>query len=404
LRSPELIIFDLGGTTIRDRGEVPAAFTAALRDAGIPFDAGELAGWRGASKREVLRRLVGRSADPMTDVEPVYRRFREELERRLDAAGELSLPGVSVALARLKAEGIRLAVASGFDRQVVERILAAVDWASLLDTWVSSEDAARGRPAPFMIFRAMERTGVERVDQVAVVGDTLLDLEAGWNAGAAYRIGVLSGAHDRETLGRGRLTHLVESVADVPDLLLPPIGDGREHEAGVREFRPEQDLPGVRRCLVELQDHERRLDPRLPPGSAIADAYLEALFRRCAELGGRLFVAESEGRVAGYVSVLGAYRSDAPSDDPSPFGYVDDLVVLSAERGRGLGRALLRRAERYAADSGRSSVRLRVKGGNRARSFYQREGYTEYELELEKRIEPQGRAVAEATGKDGTAS
>ncbi len=216
-----LIIFDLGGTTIRDRGEVSAAFTTALAEADIQFDAGELAAWRGASKREVLRRLIGRSPGPPIDIEPIYRRFRDDLERRLATAGELSLPGVSGALARLKAAGIRLAVTSGFDRRIVEGILAAADWSPLLDTWVSSEDAARGRPAPFMIFRAMERTGVESVGQVAVVGDTTLDLEAGRNAGAAWRIGVLTGAHDRETLERGPLTHLLESVAEVPELVLP---------------------------------------------------------------------------------------------------------------------------------------------------------------------------------------
>jgi hypothetical protein len=46
---PALVVFDLGGTTVYDRGEVPAAFSEALGEAGIPFDPAELNPWRGAS-------------------------------------------------------------------------------------------------------------------------------------------------------------------------------------------------------------------------------------------------------------------------------------------------------------------------------------------------------------------
>ena len=89
----------------------------------------------------------------------------------------------------------------------------------------------------------------------------------------------------------------------------------------------------------------------------------------------------------GFVSVLGACRSEEPDDDPAPFAYVDDLVVLPDHRGRGHGRALLGRAEAYAVACGRSSLRLRVKGANgQARAFYARGGYVEYELELERRL------------------
>jgi phosphonatase-like hydrolase len=121
-------------------------------------------------------------------------------------------------LASLKADGLGVAVTTGFDREVVEAILAGVTWGGLLDAWVCGDDVPRGRPAPFMIFRAMERCGVEDVRRVAVVGDTRLDLEAAWNAGAGWRIGVLTGAHDRATLAAAPHTHLCEAVTDLPAL------------------------------------------------------------------------------------------------------------------------------------------------------------------------------------------
>jgi ribosomal protein S18 acetylase RimI-like enzyme len=155
----------------------------------------------------------------------------------------------------------------------------------------------------------------------------------------------------------------------------------------VREYRDAEDFLGVRTCLIELQEFERSLDARLPAGATIANAYLEGLFRRCDQFTGKLFVAETDSRVVGFVSVLASCRSEAPDDDAGPFAYVDDLVVLPQYRGQGYGRALLDRAEAYAAAHGRSTLRLRVKGDNHsARGFYARAGYGEYEVELEKQV------------------
>jgi len=224
---PALVIFDLGGTTIRDRGEVPAAFAAALRDSDLRFDPAEISGWRGGSKRDVLGTLVARqhptlaAADRQSRVAEAYARFRAALDERLRAAPDLALDGIVPALERLQAAGIRTALNSGFDRGIVDTILKIVRWPpGLFDAIVCSDDVPAGRPAPFMIFRSMERTGVTDVRRVAVVGDTRLDLEAGANAGVAFRIGVLTGAHDRRVLEDAPATHILPTAAAVPSLWL----------------------------------------------------------------------------------------------------------------------------------------------------------------------------------------
>ena len=219
---PELVVFDLGGTTIHDRGEVPAAFAEALRAGGIAFEAAELDAWRGASKRDVVAKLLGRGGPgaAASRVDDVYRIFRRGLTARLTCAGELSLPGIARMIGRLRAARIRVAIATGFDREIVALVLGSVEWGGMLDAQVCSDDVREGRPAPYLIFEAMERCGVRDVRRVAVVGDTRLDLEAGWNAGATYRIGVLTGAHDRATLLAAPHTHVLQSAADVPDLWL----------------------------------------------------------------------------------------------------------------------------------------------------------------------------------------
>jgi len=59
---------------------------------------------------------------------------------------------------------------------------------------------------------------VTDVARVAAVGDTVLDLQAGANAGVRWNIGVLSGAHTRGQLEAVPHTVLLPSVADLPSL------------------------------------------------------------------------------------------------------------------------------------------------------------------------------------------
>ena len=85
---------------------------------------------------------------------------------------------------------------------------------------LSPADAGRGRPWPDMILTAVLRLRIDDVAEVAVVGDTASDLVAGTRSGASAVIGVLSGAHSRHELARAPHTHLIDSVADLPGLLL----------------------------------------------------------------------------------------------------------------------------------------------------------------------------------------
>jgi phosphoglycolate phosphatase-like HAD superfamily hydrolase len=67
-----------------------------------------------------------------------------------------------------------------------------------------------------MILAAMVRLGVDDPAAVAVVGDTVSDLESGTAAGAGAVIGVLSGAHDFATLARMPHTALIADITALP--------------------------------------------------------------------------------------------------------------------------------------------------------------------------------------------
>ena len=211
--TPSLVIFDLAGTTIRDRGEVVGCFTVALHECGIMFTPDELDHWRGASKRDVLHRLVARQNLPTTVAARAYDAFSLTLKARFRATPDIAFPGSAKTFERLKAAGVRLALNSGFERDIVDLVLDSVPWPpGTFNAIVCAEDVMYGRPAPDMILRSMELTGIKKAEDVAVVGDTRLDLEAGAKAGVGWQIGVLSGAHNRATLERAPHTHIVPDV------------------------------------------------------------------------------------------------------------------------------------------------------------------------------------------------
>ncbi|GLY52025.1 HAD family hydrolase [Lentzea sp. NBRC 102530] len=129
------------------------------------------------------------------------------------------IPGVPETLAQLRNSGIKVALTTGFDRSVGDGLLAVPGWGDELDAVVCVDDVRAGRPAPFMIHRAMELTGVRNVCRVLTAGDTVRDLEAGTNAGAGFVVGVLSGSQTEQELSTADHTHLLGSVAEIPALV-----------------------------------------------------------------------------------------------------------------------------------------------------------------------------------------
>ncbi len=219
-----LVVFDMAGTTIEDRGLVPRAFTEALRTQGIEVTPEELQTVRGASKREAIGLLIEERfgkylPDTSIRIEQTYMTFRDNLQTRYSAEGVRFIPGTPETFAWLQSRGIRIAINTGFDRVITETILTNLDWQdATVDAVICGDDVSQGRPAPFLIFRAMEKTRVLSVHQVMNVGDTLRDLEAGFNAGVRFNVGVFSGAHHEDLLRKVTHTYILPSVADLPDL------------------------------------------------------------------------------------------------------------------------------------------------------------------------------------------
>jgi phosphonatase-like hydrolase len=197
---------------------VPQAFTAALAEHGIAIGEGDIRNVRGASKRQAILDLLPEGPDRAATAERALASFREHLAA-LYRGTVREIPGAADVFRRLRARGVRVALNTGFDRETAQMLLGALGWNDgAVDAVVCGDDVVRGRPAPDMIFRCMELTGVAHVESVANVGDTVLDLQAGRNAKVAWNVGVLTGAHERALMAAQPHTHLLSSVAELPGL------------------------------------------------------------------------------------------------------------------------------------------------------------------------------------------
>ena len=84
-----------------------------------------------------------------------------------------------------------------------------------------------------------------------------------------------------------------------------------------------------------------------------------------------IFAACVDGELAGWIDVGVVHHLQA-----EPYGEIGGLVVAEKQRSRGLGRKLVAQAERWAAERGLTTIRVRSQIAREgAHRFYLREGY-----------------------------
>ncbi|WP_097970852.1 phosphonatase-like hydrolase [Streptomyces sp. gb14] len=227
-----LVVLDMAGTTVADGGLVEQAFAAAAQRLsvrpGSDEHARQLAYVRatmGESKISVFRYLFGDEER----AQYANTAFEEAYGELVDGGRIAPLPGAREAVERLAADGRTVVLTTGFARSTQDAILAALGWQDLVPLTLCPADAGgRGRPFPDMVLAAFLRTGaVADVRRTVVAGDTSYDMLSGVRSGAGIVAGVLTGAHDQDQLTRHGATHVLASVAELPDLIARAEADER---------------------------------------------------------------------------------------------------------------------------------------------------------------------------------
>jgi phosphonoacetaldehyde hydrolase len=214
----QLVIFDWAGTVIDYGCQAPTgAFVQALGELGVNITLREARGPMGLHKKDHLRALLNEPSISQrwhsahnrgwieADVDALYQRVTP---LQVSAAKQYSqlIPGVPECVAALRGMGLKIAGTTGYFHEAANAVYAAAKQQGYApDFCICADDVPAGRPAPWMIFRAMEALNVYPPNAVVKVGDTLVDIADGRNAGA-WSLGVIDSSNEmglsEEELGK----------------------------------------------------------------------------------------------------------------------------------------------------------------------------------------------------------
>ena len=190
------VIFDVDGTLIDSNDQHALAWLKTFLRFGreVAF--------------EDIRAQIGKGGDQLMPVflspeeieaeGEAMTQFRAELFKREFLPGLQPFPRVRHLLARIRADGREVVLASSATGEELERYKEIAGISDLLDGATSSDDAEHSKPEPDIFLAALRTAGVQPHEAV-VVGDTPYDAQAAVKAGVRP-VGVLCGRFAETTL------------------------------------------------------------------------------------------------------------------------------------------------------------------------------------------------------------
>ncbi|HLP49454.1 MAG TPA: HAD hydrolase-like protein [Chitinophagales bacterium] len=223
----ELVVLDMAGTTVEDKDNVHIALIDAFKKYEFSIlreDANKVMGLpKPAAIQQLLKNDFGIKGGRVTELtEKIHRAFVTEMISfyKTDTSVKAKR-NAEETFSLLKDKGIKVAIDTGFSRDIADTIIKRLGWKEnkLIDFSVTSDEVKQGRPHPDMIFEAMKLSGVKSAKSVAKVGDTVSDLMEGNSSGCKYVIGITTGAYTRNELAKEKHTHLISDLKEVIDIV-----------------------------------------------------------------------------------------------------------------------------------------------------------------------------------------
>ena len=205
----KLLIFDWDGTLADSIGRIVTAMQGAAQRAGRPVrDAQAVKGIIGLGLPEAILTLY---PDMPPEQVIAFRQHYADIYIAMDAEPSPLFAGVRESLEAFRAQGYRLAVATGKARRGLDRVLKAHGWEDFFDITRAADETA-SKPDPLMLNQILAHCDV-CPQQALMVGDASFDLLMARNAGCAS-VGVAYGAHDAAGFADCAPLYVAQDVAD----------------------------------------------------------------------------------------------------------------------------------------------------------------------------------------------
>ncbi|KNY23409.1 HAD family hydrolase [Methylobacterium sp. ARG-1] len=208
------VIFDIDGTLLDSVDLHAQAWVEAFAHFGVETDAAK------------VRSQIGKGGDELMPVflpaERIEREGKEIESYRSDLFKQKFLPevrpfpAVRPLFERIRAAGLKIALASSGKGPEVERYQEILGIADLVDVVTSSDDADRSKPHPDIFEAAAKKLEGFGKDEMIVIGDTPYDAQAASKAGLRT-IGVLCGGFPEADLSGAGCVAIYRDPQDLLD-------------------------------------------------------------------------------------------------------------------------------------------------------------------------------------------
>jgi phosphonatase-like hydrolase len=217
----KLLVFDMAGTTVDEGGIVYKTLFKTMNEFDLEVSETDIHKWHGSNKYEVLDHYLMKKITSTDETiinslkTQLHTSFNENLKEQYFKSDKIKLidDGIPELFNKIRSRGIKIALNTGYNKDIQKSIIEALHMDSFLDDYISSEEVKFGRPYPYMIHKLMERHNIESGHQIIKFGDSKNDILEGLNANCRATIGVLSGADNEDSFESA--THIIRNVMDI---------------------------------------------------------------------------------------------------------------------------------------------------------------------------------------------
>jgi phosphonatase-like hydrolase len=219
-----MVVFDMAGTTVDEKNIVYKTLLKTINHAGFNFSLQQvLEVGAGKEKLMAIKDIIqsgGNNCEEQLAGE-IYISFLAELERAYNNYNLQPQPGAEELFATLKKKNILVVLNTGYNKATANTIVQKLGWqvGKQIDALITANDVSNNRPQPDMIFLAMQQFEITDGAEVIKVGDSIIDIEEGKNAGCKLSIGITTGAHTYVQLASANPNGIIHHLSQLLPLI-----------------------------------------------------------------------------------------------------------------------------------------------------------------------------------------
>lgn len=206
------IIFDLDGTLVDSVDYHTEAWVKAFQEYGYDFPYDRLREQIGKGSEFIIGELLPEEeAEKLESDIAGYRKqyYQENLLEKVKP-----FPKVRELFEKIKADNIKVVLASSARKETIEHYKKLLDIADLIDGATSTDDVEQSKPEPDIFAAALDKLEGIDPEEVIVVGDSPYDAIAASKIGLRT-VGVLCGGFEREILAKAGYIAIYQNPADL---------------------------------------------------------------------------------------------------------------------------------------------------------------------------------------------